>query len=263
MEETAAAVRLALMASSCGGKERTILKHFLGRIGRVSPAMVVAMIALFVALSGTAVATTSALIGSAQIRNNSITGLDVKNRSLRPIDFRGSIRGPRGLRGLTGAPGAAGAPGAKGDKGDKGDAGTSAPAGGVSSAQSSSHPAIPTASPGGALFQKAINVPGPGRVIAIATGTVFRPAAAAGYLIRLKLNSGATVNTTEDGFLTFVGDLAATSNTRYLPYSVSRVFEVAGAGPFTVNLSGLQQVGTGALLDDSVLTLTWVPTDLS
>ena len=82
------------------------------------------MLALFVALTGTAVATTSALIGSAQIRNNSITGLDVKNRSLRPIDFRGSVRGPRGLRGLPGATGAAGAAGAAGAKGDKGDPAT-------------------------------------------------------------------------------------------------------------------------------------------
>jgi hypothetical protein len=91
--------------------------------------LVVAMIALFVALTGTAVATTSALITGNQIKNNSITGLDVRNRSLRPIDFRGSVRGPRGLRGLTGATGATGAPGAagaKGDKGDKGDPGTPA-----------------------------------------------------------------------------------------------------------------------------------------
>jgi hypothetical protein len=69
------------------------------------------------------VATTSALITGRQIANNSITGADVRNRSLRPIDFRGSVRGPRGLRGLPGAPGAAGAAGAKGDKGDKGDQG--------------------------------------------------------------------------------------------------------------------------------------------
>jgi hypothetical protein len=106
-----------------------LLKKLLVRVARQSPALIVAMLALFVALTGTAVATTSALIGSAQIRNNSITGLDVKNRSLRPIDFRGSVRGPRGLRGLTGATGAPGAPGAagaKGDKGDKGDAGPGA-----------------------------------------------------------------------------------------------------------------------------------------
>jgi len=83
-----------------------LLKKLLVRLVRQSPAMIVAMLALFVALTGTAVATSSALIGSAQIKNNSITGLDVKNRSLRPIDFRGSVRGPRGLRGLTGATGA-------------------------------------------------------------------------------------------------------------------------------------------------------------
>ena len=93
------------------------MKKLLVRVGRQSPALIVAMLALFVALTGTAVATTSALIGSAQIRNNSITGLDVKNRSLRPIDFRGSVRGPRGL---TGPQGVQGIQGPKGDKGDTG-----------------------------------------------------------------------------------------------------------------------------------------------
>jgi hypothetical protein len=98
------------------------LRKVLLRLLRQSPAMVVAMLALFVALTGTAVATTSALITGNQIRNSSITGLDVKNKSLTPRDFRGSVRGPRGLRGLTGATGATGP---KGDKGDKGDTGAS------------------------------------------------------------------------------------------------------------------------------------------
>jgi hypothetical protein len=230
------------------------LKKLLVRVVRQSPAMVVAMIALFVALTGTAVATTSALITGSQIKNSSITGLDVKNKSLTPRDFRGSVRGPRGFRGLAGA---------KGDKGDKGDAGSSAPAGGVTSAVNSIHPAIATSSPGNNLLQKTINVPGPGQVIAEAAGSVFRPAAAGGYLIRLKLNPGATLDTTEDGYLSFVGDLAATSAARYLPYALTRVFAVPAAGPFTVNLTGWQQVGTTAVLDDSVLTLTWVPSDLS
>jgi hypothetical protein len=84
---------------------------------RQSPALIVAMIALFVALTGTAVATTSALITGAQIKNNSITGLDVKNRSLTPRDFRGSVRGPRGPAGPPGAAGAAGAQGAQGPPG--------------------------------------------------------------------------------------------------------------------------------------------------
>ena len=101
------------------------MKKVLVRMARQSPALIVAMLALFVALTGTAVATTSALIGSAQIRNNSITGVDVKNRSLRPIDFRGSVRGPRGLRGLTGATGATGAAGAQGAQGVQGPIGPS------------------------------------------------------------------------------------------------------------------------------------------
>jgi hypothetical protein len=113
------------MSSNSARKENQ-LRKVLVRLLRQSPAMVVAMLALFVALTGTAVATTSALITGNQIKNSSITGLDVKNKSLTPRDFRGSVRGPRGLRGLTGATGATGASGAKGDKGDKGDAGRSA-----------------------------------------------------------------------------------------------------------------------------------------
>ncbi len=75
---------------------------------RISPAMVVAMLALFAALTGTAVATTSALITGKQIKNGSITGADVKNKSLTPRDFRGSVRGPQGPPGPQGAAGALG-----------------------------------------------------------------------------------------------------------------------------------------------------------
>jgi hypothetical protein len=95
---------------------RTVILRF----ARQSPAVVLAMLALFVALTGTAVATTSALITGKQIKNSSITGADVKNKSLTTKDFRGSVRGARGLRGFTGPAGA------KGDKGDTGVAGRSA-----------------------------------------------------------------------------------------------------------------------------------------
>jgi hypothetical protein len=83
------------------------------RLARVSPSMVVAMLALFVAMGGTAVAAKSFITGK-QIKNSSITGVDIKNKSLTAADIRGQLRG---LRGLTGA---AGPPGAKGDKGDPG-----------------------------------------------------------------------------------------------------------------------------------------------
>ena len=86
--------------------------------------MLVAMLALFVALTGTAVATTSALITGAQIKNDSITGADVKNKSLSARDIKGQLRGARGLPGERGLPGV---PGAKGDKGDKGQTGEPGP----------------------------------------------------------------------------------------------------------------------------------------
>ena len=91
---------------------------------RISPAMIIAMVALFVALSGTAVATTSALITGKQIKNSSITGADVKNKSLTARDFRGSVRGPRGPRGLTGPAGPAGLQGPQGQAGANGAPGT-------------------------------------------------------------------------------------------------------------------------------------------
>ncbi len=85
--------------------------------------MIVALLSLFLALTGTAVATTSALITGRQITDNSITGRDVRNKSLTPLDFRGSVRGPAGTRGAPGAAGVQGLQGAQGPKGDKGDPG--------------------------------------------------------------------------------------------------------------------------------------------
>ena len=96
------------------------MKHLLARFVRQSPTMVVAMLALFVALTGTAVATTSALITGNQIKNSSITGADIKNKSLTPKDFKGSVRGARGT---AGAQGAQGLPGAQGPQGLQGEAG--------------------------------------------------------------------------------------------------------------------------------------------
>ncbi len=56
-----------------------------------SPAMIVASVALFLATTGTGVAVVSALpkgsVGTAQIKNNAVNSIKVKNRSLKRIDF--------------------------------------------------------------------------------------------------------------------------------------------------------------------------------
>ena len=86
-----------------------------------SPAMVVAVIALFAGLTGGAMAGAT-LIRTDDIANNAVTSKKVKNRTLTKADFkRGVIR--RGRRGPTGAPGAPGAPGSPGRNGARGPAG--------------------------------------------------------------------------------------------------------------------------------------------
>ena len=70
---------------------------------RISPAMVVACVALAVALGGTSYA-------AFRLPANSVTSREVKNRSLRNVDFaRGQLpSGPRGLPGKTGPAGPTG-----------------------------------------------------------------------------------------------------------------------------------------------------------
>jgi hypothetical protein len=103
-----------------------------------SPAMGVALFALFVALSGVGVAASNLpnnSVGTAQIRNDSVTAAKIahdsipsvliKNGSLTAADFAaGQIpAGPKGDKGDTGATGPQGLQGQKGDRGLAGPAG--------------------------------------------------------------------------------------------------------------------------------------------
>jgi hypothetical protein len=95
----------------------------LPKMGRPSPALVLACVALFVALGGTGYAALQLpknSVGSKQIRkgavknseiaNNAVTGAKVRRGSLRASDFRASSlpRGPAGPAGPTGPAGPAG-----------------------------------------------------------------------------------------------------------------------------------------------------------
>jgi collagen triple helix repeat protein len=90
---------------------------------RVTPSMVISIVALFVALGGTGIAARSALIGSKQIADHSI----------RLVDLNGSVvkalRGQRGPAGPAGADGAPGPNGAQGPVGPQGPPGQAGPAG--------------------------------------------------------------------------------------------------------------------------------------
>jgi hypothetical protein len=85
--------------------------------------MGVAMLALFVALTGTAVATTSALVHGQEDKERSITGQDIKNKSVTATDIKGRLRGATGSRGPQGPAGPQGPQGPQGAQGIQGAAG--------------------------------------------------------------------------------------------------------------------------------------------
>ena len=74
--------------------------------------------ALVFAMGGTGYALTipKNSVGSKQLRKNAVTGVKVKNRSLRASDFaRGQLpSGPRGVPGAAGGPGLTGPAGRQG-----------------------------------------------------------------------------------------------------------------------------------------------------
>jgi hypothetical protein len=95
------------------------MSRFLARLR----GQIIGLVALCIALSGTAYAAISLpqnSVGTGVIKNNSLTGKDVKNGSLGKADFkRGTL-----LRGAKGETGARGAAGAQGEQGPAGPAGT-------------------------------------------------------------------------------------------------------------------------------------------
>src|SRR3954463_3172820 len=87
----------------------------MSRLSRFKPSgtMLVALVALVMATTGSAVA--ASLITSKQIKDGTITTKDINKKAIKSL---------KGKTGASGATGATGAQGPKGDKGDKGDAGT-------------------------------------------------------------------------------------------------------------------------------------------
>ena len=94
------------------------MRHLLRR---PSYAEVAATLALFVALGGTAVAGTTLLISGENVKDHSLTGVDIENASLGLKTFSPAAR--KALRGSNGAPGARGPQGPQGSQGLRGPAG--------------------------------------------------------------------------------------------------------------------------------------------
>ena len=105
------------------------MKRYLGR--RPSVAVILSLVALFVALGGTSYAAATKLIGkntvsSAQVVNHSLGTIDLSRKAAAALKGNRGVSGPAGPQG---AAGAAGAQGAAGPAGPAGPAGATGPGG--------------------------------------------------------------------------------------------------------------------------------------
>ena len=87
------------------------MKNAIHTIKQLRPATIIAILALFVAVGGTATAA-SGLINGKNIKNNTVTGKKLKNKTITKNKLA-----PKTIKALKGQKGATGAKGAKGDPG--------------------------------------------------------------------------------------------------------------------------------------------------
>lgn len=103
-------------------------------LGRPSPALVISFLALFVALSGSALALSKGEVKTKHLANNAVKAKKIANNAVRtPKIADGAVTAEKLAAGIggKGAKGDKGDPGPQGPKGDKGDPGLSTgPAGG-------------------------------------------------------------------------------------------------------------------------------------
>jgi hypothetical protein len=95
---------------------------------RPPPAMVIACIALTLALGGTSIAASTAVlprnsVGTAQIKNGAVTNKKISKKTLRALKGNRGPRGPQGAQGPAGLQGSQGIQGIQGAQGIQGPAG--------------------------------------------------------------------------------------------------------------------------------------------
>src|SRR3954452_5183757 len=236
---------------------------------RPSPALVVSVIALVVALGGTsyaAIVLPANSVGTKQIKKNAVTGAKVKNGSLLSADFRAGqlpagatgatgATGLKGDKGTAGAAGPAGSPGVKGDPGTPGAPGTDGADGtagtaGVNGAATrvrASKPAGDVAVPANTItFGTAVTIPLAQngwtqgatetdlflvRVTVTAPATCSGPAGTQGLLVNARLG-GAVLLGSHGGEIPF-----ATSQTSTHSFMLGFLLDPDAATPRTVTLA--------------------------
>lgn len=222
----------------------------------VTSAHVIATLALFAALAGTAGASGVQLVTGAFIKNRSVTAVDVKRESLTGGNLRngtvtgldvrdGSLRAQdfasEDLAELVGPKGDTGAQGPAGGKGDAGATGPAGPAGSSATLQSSNTtaPDITNYQNGDTIIS--LNAGSAGYYLAIASGTATNTGASDDYL-----NCGFDVSGSVSGaagFSTTAGNATAGSSVTLAPTTSANEtvkFICFGSGSTTFDLANLK-----------------------
>ena len=228
-------------------------------IRKLTSPHVIAMLALFVALGGTAGAAGIELITGADIKNRSVTGLDVKratltgrhlqNGTVTGLDVRdGTLRSTdfaladlARLVGAKGETGAVGPQGAAGAKGETGAAGPQGPAGAPATLESANATGADISGYQNGDPIVSMSAGAPGFYLAIAGGTVTNTGANDDYL-----NCGFDVSGTLAGAAGFSTTAGASTSGSSVTVAITNspgetvTFVCFGSGVTTFDLTNLK-----------------------
>jgi hypothetical protein len=184
------------------------------QLRRPSPASVIAGLALFIALGGTAIAAHHYIITkTSQIKPDVLTTLK-GNRG------KAGVAGPEGIQGKEGAPGKEGVPGKEGAQGVPGT---------LSSAYLDAYLTSPTSVAANARVPFGTTVEPPVGIVASGGNTEFIPASTGTYLVTLTLTNGASKGFQLDVAGAPVGPLDSSTT-----LSLSRVVQVTAGSAISI-----------------------------
>lgn len=193
---------------------------------RLSPATVIAMIALAVALGGTgyaAVKLPSNSVGTPQLKNNAVTSVKVKNGSLLKADFKAG-QAPAGPAGPSGSAGPAG------PAGPAGVAGAPGPSDAFAGSKNG-----PVAVPATLSTIASLSVPTAGKYVIVAKAYLHNNVNTA-VLVYCQLDAGGDIDVTRTSL---EGNTAAFVTDAALSFNVAHEFAAAGAVDLKCNAFGV------------------------
>jgi hypothetical protein len=206
------------------------------RFGRFLRRNTIALLALFVALSGTTYAASTLLpknsVGTAQLKNGAVTKKKINKKTLKQLKGNRGPQGPAGPAGPQGPQGPQGAQGVQGIQGPQGPSDTS-------QAYTLGNLAL-GANSASKVTITSLTLTGPAFYQVNAAGMVFRSVASAGALAAIDI----ALNGTElGGFYNQIGTESADEPENY---AISRLVHVTGSSG-TISIRGWNDIGSGTL----------------